>query len=531
MGGGYLLISDSGATVGGQANGGALYVLRAATDAQPVRIVSEAPRKNGKFGHLNKVDVGSCGCVVAKDWDESVDGIGRAGALYILTQSASTAVRLISDTPRKNGRFGHGHSKVYTRNDVVIVTDPREEVDGQKNSGAVYMHSASIPRAKLVPQTARKNALFGVSIALSDSLIAVGDPRATVGDHKEAGQVYVYHTSDATVATTLTAPETQKKGRYGSSVAMSDTQLVVGAPTEQVGTQRAAGAAYLYATTSMEEPEAKLIAPTPAKNMRFGHRLELFGDSVAVSAPWETSAGIKAAGVVYVFVSRYSTVGNQTDTTTNSTNGINGTNGTAQTETPALTTSNSLEGTKAVMVKAEVTEAELMEAQFDEVGESDDDDESDDVSDVEDDYKEDGWFDVGESDDETSDELNGEGGVDLGESDDEGSDDEGSDDLDDYYDDDGSVNDSDDETSDDSLRQVGQTESSQEVHDLGASSDLLKLGESVDAEKKKEKKQKKKKQKEVKHKAKKAKQKAKKEARQKQKEVKHKAKKAKQKAK
>merc|ERR1712153_245783 len=64
-----------------------------------------------------------------------------------------------------------------------------------------------------------------------------------------------------------------------------------------------------------------------------------------------------------------------------------------------------------------------------------------------------------------------------------------------YYDDDGSVSDSDDETSDDSLRQVGQTESSQEVHDLGASSDLPKLGESVDAEKKKEKKQKKKKQK------------------------------------
>merc|ERR1712166_1169852 len=432
----------------------------------------------------------SSGTVVVKDWDESVDGNNKAGAVYILTKSSATAVRLISDTPRKNGRFGHGHSKVYTRNDVVIVTDPREEVDGQKNSGAVYMHSASIPRAKLVPQTARKNALFGVSIALSDSLIAVGDPRATVGDHKEAGQVYVYHTSDATVATTLTAPETQKKGRYGSSVAMSDTQLVVGAPTEQVGTQRAAGAAYLYATTLMEEPKAKLIAPTPAKNMRFGHRLELFGDSVAVAAPWETSAGIKAAGVVYVFVSRYSTVGNQTDTTTNSTNS---TNGTAQTETPALSTSNSLEGTRAVMVKAELMEAELMEAQFDEVGESDDDDESDDVSDVEDDYKEDGWFDVGESDDETGDGLNGEVEVDLGESDDEGS--------------------------DDSLRQVGQTESSQEVHDLGASSDLLKLGESVDAEKKKEKKQKKKKQKEVKHKAKKAKQKAKKEARQKKKEA------------
>lgn len=126
-------------------------------------------------------------------------------------------------------------------------------------------------------------------------------------------------TTTFTQQTVLVGPDTQANDFFGSEVAVSGDWVAVGAPYHDDPaspiSRGNAGAVYIY-NRSLDffksgsdekiiiEPGVfdweftqKIMAPTPALNSRFGTKIDIFGNIMAISEPYERNGG-----AVYIYV-------------------------------------------------------------------------------------------------------------------------------------------------------------------------------------------------------------------------------------
>lgn len=141
---------------------------------------------------------------------------------------------------------------------------------------------------ELFPDAGPGHFAYGQAVALSGSVLAVGEPAAA-----ESG-VYLYRRQTAgwRREARLTHPAGIRDVGFGYALAVSDGTLVVGAPGE------GAGAAYVYAYVSKLGEwvlQARLAAPVPGG--WFGRAVAALPDVVVVGAP--TDGG---TGAAYVYV-------------------------------------------------------------------------------------------------------------------------------------------------------------------------------------------------------------------------------------
>jgi hypothetical protein len=154
---------------------------------------------------------------------------------------------------------------------------------------------------------------FGASVTISGKMIAVGDPYT----EESKGVVYVFEEPEAGWASTG-EPVVTLKGSggsqasfgegFGSSVAISGTTLVVGAPS-YAAVHYPQGAAYVFeAPTATDWKAASQVARLegpPAVEIEeegFGGRVAIAGKTIAVSAPGRgENVGANNLGAVFVF--------------------------------------------------------------------------------------------------------------------------------------------------------------------------------------------------------------------------------------
>jgi hypothetical protein len=151
---------------------------------------------------------------------------------------------------------------------------------------------------------------LGRSVAISGNTIVVGAPFAKVGGNADEGAAYVFvkPSNGWSTITTYNAELINNNGaaqdNFGSSVAISGSTIVVGAP---VATSTKQGAAYVFVepfsgvwTTPTTTPtyNAELIASTGVDGDLFGYSVGISGDTIVVGA-----AGADGyQGAAYVFV-------------------------------------------------------------------------------------------------------------------------------------------------------------------------------------------------------------------------------------
>jgi hypothetical protein len=146
--------------------------------------------------------------------------------------------------------------------------------------------NASIGYRAASPNSAGTSGLFGASVAINGTKVAVGAP----GENAGAGNVYLFSTAGKLLKT-LTSPNSQSSGEFGTSVAIYDSTVVVGAPGETSNT----GAAYIFSATTGKLLKT-LISPSAVSG--FGQSVAIYGTTVAVGAPLEAG-----------FVSTFTTAG------------------------------------------------------------------------------------------------------------------------------------------------------------------------------------------------------------------------------
>jgi len=150
-----------------------------------------------------------------------------------------------------------------------------------------------------IPAAVASN-LFGFSVSVSGSLMAVGEPDATIGGNANQGAVYLYQEkSNAwTQVAVLTANDGKAGDLFGASVQVYQTTVIVGAPGWPAGAGQ--GAAYIFVKPasgwSGNSFKAELTASDGVPGQYFGVSVAISNNNAVVGAPGSLSQSLLDTG-------------------------------------------------------------------------------------------------------------------------------------------------------------------------------------------------------------------------------------------
>lgn len=149
-------------------------------------------------------------------------------------------------------------------------------------------------REALVAPTPTMSAWFGRSVAIGHLWIAVGAPGerddrstpTTVDDVAGAGAVHLFARTPrgATYVATLRAPQAEHSAWFGWSLALDNTSLAIGCPRARRNGQ-AVGCVYRFDLNDLTFGPERFDAPEPQEGAAFGLSLDLRNNTLLVGAP------------------------------------------------------------------------------------------------------------------------------------------------------------------------------------------------------------------------------------------------------
>jgi hypothetical protein len=199
-------------------------------------------------------------------------------------------------TPLVNEDFG---SSVDIDGNQIVVGAMTDITRGD-DFGAAYLFDAStgnLIRTFVNPGTVAGSD-FGISAAISGNLVIVGAEREDVSGQDNAGAAYLFDASTGIKLRTFNEISPQADHRFGSSVDVNGTHVLIGASKATVNTVNS-GVAYLFNIATGAQI-AQYSHPAASGNDRFGESVSLSDNKVLVGA-WQTSAGATNTGAAYLF--------------------------------------------------------------------------------------------------------------------------------------------------------------------------------------------------------------------------------------
>jgi hypothetical protein len=240
-------------------------------------------------------------------------GASSGGAAYIYEKNGSNwstadVRKLIPSDSAANTDFGVAVS-IY--DDLIVVGDSRNGANGS-NSGAVYVYTRSGDNwidsppieTKLTASDASSNTYFGGSVSTNGSEIVVGSHQA----HEfgtGTGAAYLYSRNGADW-NSLPPDEIKLTGSaaydyFGTSVSLSDQQLVVGSPGAGD-----AGSVFIYSRGGADWDTSTMTLTIESINstesLSFGDTVAISGSTIATGVPRISRDGIES-GAVFVYQS------------------------------------------------------------------------------------------------------------------------------------------------------------------------------------------------------------------------------------
>lgn len=307
MSGGMIVVGANFHEVGSNGNQGAAYVFvqSGGTWSQQAELTSSDGGTSDGFG--TSVAVSGSTIVVGAP-GHSVGSNVEQGAAYVFVQSGSTWVQQAELTASDGATLNFFGSSVAVSGGTVVVGAYYHFVDSNPDQGAAYVFGQSggtwDQQAELTALDGQPLDLFGTSVAISDDTMVVGAPGHLVGSNSEQGAAYVFvQTVGAWVQQAeLTSSDGTTGDLFGSSVAVSGSTVVVGAVGHLVGSN-ADGAAYVFVqSVGTWSQQAELTASDGALGDQFGASVGLSGSTAVVGAPQHTVGSNVHQGTGYVFV-------------------------------------------------------------------------------------------------------------------------------------------------------------------------------------------------------------------------------------
>jgi len=219
-------------------------------------------------------------------------GATGAGAAYIFDINGNQLAKIQASDAEASDLFGRSVAVSDTR---IVVGAYLEDTTANEAGSAYIFDINGNELAKIQASDAEANDNFGVSVAVSDTRIVVGayleDTTAT-----DAGSVYIFDI-DGNELAKIQASDAEASDNFGYSVAVSDTRIVVGAYLEDT-TASSAGSAYIFDIDGNQI--AKIQASDAEANDRFGWSVAVSDTRIVVGAYGEDTNG-SSAGSAYIF--------------------------------------------------------------------------------------------------------------------------------------------------------------------------------------------------------------------------------------
>ena len=245
---------------------------------------------------------------------------GNLGAVYVFSEPASgwtnetqTAVLTASD----GGAYDHLGGSVAISGSMIIAGAPGKQIGSNEAQGTVYLFSEPASGWANETQTAELTASdggfgdgLGTSVAVSGSTIIAGAPFHEVGSNVGQGAVYVFSEpasgwADATQTAELTATDGGTHDLLGFSVAIQGSTIVAGAPLHQEGVNPGPGAVYVFIEPTSgwgnATQSAELSASGSGTGLDLGRSVAIADSIIVAGAPQETVGANLDEGALYVF--------------------------------------------------------------------------------------------------------------------------------------------------------------------------------------------------------------------------------------
>jgi hypothetical protein len=245
------------------------------------------------------VDVDGDRMIVGALWAMQI--MTEVGKAYVYARSGSTWTlekELGSANPDYTDGFGQAVAISGTTVAVGSSHDNNTPTGTVGHAGSVTIFTRTMnggwpTQATINPTGSAAYDNYGWSVALSGSTLVAGAPSV---DGTGNGRAFVHTRSGTTWSqqAELTASDGAPSDRFGFSVAISSTTIIVGAPLHDAQGD-ASGAAYVFVNNAgVWTQQAKLMASDGVASAKFGN-------SVAAVSADEVLVGAGGAGKIYVF--------------------------------------------------------------------------------------------------------------------------------------------------------------------------------------------------------------------------------------
>ncbi len=268
---------------------GSVYLFDAATGAFITNILPNDGAAGDRFGSQIAIDKGILAVGALNDDDNGLD----SGSVYLFFASTGAPVaKLLASDGAANDAFG---VSVAISNGIVAVGAAGDDDNGP-NSGSVYLFNASTGQQidKLLPNDGQGGNSFGGAIAFSNGVLAIG---ATGDDTSSpsSGSAYVFDASTGTQIVKLIPIGGWWLDNFGFSIAIQDDVVAVGAMSGRYGN----GSVYLFDATTGEQT-ARIVPVDSHVEGYFGTDVAIDRGVVAIGAAGDNVNGWMA-GAVYLF--------------------------------------------------------------------------------------------------------------------------------------------------------------------------------------------------------------------------------------
>ncbi|HVV96339.1 MAG TPA: FG-GAP repeat protein [Rhodanobacteraceae bacterium] len=289
------MVGAQQATIGANEDQGAVYVFDQSGGewTQSQKLVSDDGAAFDTFGDavVFEGDTAIVGAYAA-----TVNDFPYQGAAYVFTRSNGTWTQSQKLAPDDGTDFNYFGYSLALEGDTALI--------GADLLGAVYVFRRSdgtwTQSQKLTGSDEGPSDVFGYSVLVQGSTAFVG----AYGNNGFQGAVYIFTESGGTWTETqkLTADDGASNTYFGYAIAVSGTNLLVGAWGSNPGGNDTQGAAYVFTESDGTWTQTqKLVSDDGAPFDKFGHSVAIDGTRAVIGADGVDAGQGGAQGALYIF--------------------------------------------------------------------------------------------------------------------------------------------------------------------------------------------------------------------------------------
>ncbi|RMF62075.1 MAG: hypothetical protein D6748_00260, partial [Calditrichaeota bacterium] len=230
---------------------------------------------------------------------------GNIGAAYVFQRSSGVWTQVAKLTPSDGASKDFFGWSVAIDGDYIVVGSPRHNIGVNADVGAAYVYyrnSGGVDnwgeQSQLTASDGAADDRFGSSVAISGAYVLVGSPQDDVGTNSLAGAAYVYLRNGTTWGEQqkLVPTDVAQNRQFGFSVSISGARALIGAPFDN---NDSTGAAYVFTRSGTTwNQQQKLTAGDGAAGDKFGYSVSLFDTTLVIGSPFDNTG----RGALYPFV-------------------------------------------------------------------------------------------------------------------------------------------------------------------------------------------------------------------------------------